>query len=289
MKTIEILRTGTHVASSGQRVSFTIDDLKEIAQSYDPQRYQAPLIVTHNTLGLSDQDFAVSEFVYGWPDSLKVAGNRLIAHYGKISDSVVGWVRQKMLKSVSASVYLRDSPRNPKPGFLGLRHVSLLGKTPPAIKGLAPLNLSEFRPGFSADFGSAVEEGAIEFSFNYKESLNMDIEEINRRNAELDAREAKLRRSEFASFCESLKGRLTPAIASTEEVINFMEHLSGGDVEFAEGGDALTWFKGLLSKLPKSVEFGERVKDEIHKDDRAAVASPALTAARKAIEDAWRS
>ncbi|MDL6388248.1 peptidase, partial [Escherichia coli] len=55
-------------------------------------------------------------------------------------------------KKVSASFYLPDSPSNPKPGVLYLRHVGFLGAQPPSVKGLKQVSFSE------------QEEGVVEFA-----------------------------------------------------------------------------------------------------------------------------
>jgi len=142
-KEIEIIRTGTHTSSNGITVSFNRSDLEEIAATYDPSHFQAPLIISHDTKGMGDRQLAHSEFAYGAPKALKVVGDRLRAVFEKISPEFVQWVRDGKLLSVSSSIYLRGSPTNPTPGKLSLRHIAGLGKSPPAIKGMSPLSLSE--------------------------------------------------------------------------------------------------------------------------------------------------
>lgn len=107
---------------------------------------------------------------------------------------------------------------------------------------------------------------------NYEEEIenNADFEEqkaeLAKREAAIAARESALRKSEFTQFCENeLKGKLTPAIASTAEVVAFMEHLHDNEeLEFsAEKKETpLDWFKGFLNKLPKQVDFGRLPNDE---------------------------
>jgi hypothetical protein len=82
--------------------------------------------------------------------------------------------------------------------------------------------------------------------------------------ADLAQREARLRRSEYTNFCESdLKAKLTPAIADTSEVVAFMEFLSVSQpIEFSgeKQESPLDWFKGLMSRIPDQVTFGEVAK-----------------------------
>lgn len=140
---IEILVDGKHTASNGVAVEFTPADLKEIADSYNPAYFRAPLIVSHNTQGVEDSKLASSEFSYGIPNYLKVVGGKLKAFFDQVAPEFRQWVEEKKLHSVSPSIYLRDSVSNPYPGKLALRHIAALGASPPAIKSLAPLSLSE--------------------------------------------------------------------------------------------------------------------------------------------------
>lgn len=169
LKKIEILRVGKHTASNGQAVEFTRADLEEIANSYNPALFKAALFVTptksdeghaHDTGGVADRDLFNTEFAFGYPKYLKVKGDRLIAYFERIASKFVEFVQEGQIFAVSASVYLRDSRHNPTPGFLHLRHIAGLGKSPPAIKGLAEINLAEFS---LVEFSSwqAEEEGAI--------------------------------------------------------------------------------------------------------------------------------
>lgn len=162
-KEIEILRTGTHTSASGITLPVTRDDLEEISNSYNPANFKAPLIVSHNTQGVSDDSLIHSEFAFGAPTKLRVVGDRLKAVFDKIAPEFVQWVRDGKLLSVSSSIYLRNSPNNPTPGRLSLRHIAGLGKSPPAIKGMAPLSLTEI------EFGE-LEEGTMTVDTNFSDS-----------------------------------------------------------------------------------------------------------------------
>lgn len=169
LREIEILRVGTHTASNGVKVTFTRADLEEIAASYNPTLLKAALFVTptksdeghaHDTGGVADFDLFNTEYAFGYPSRLEVRGDRLIAIFERIASKFIEAVREGMIIAVSCSVYMPDSKHNPTPGFKYLRHIAALGKSPPAIKGLATLELSEFA---IAEFSGweAGEEGAI--------------------------------------------------------------------------------------------------------------------------------
>ena len=62
IKDVEIMRTGTHTSSSGDRVTFTDDDLAAIASGYDPAYSEAPVVIGHP---------AENGPAYGWVKSLR--------------------------------------------------------------------------------------------------------------------------------------------------------------------------------------------------------------------------
>lgn len=156
---LEILRTGDHVSSDGRKVSVTSDMLRQMADTYNPSHFRAPLIVSpHNTNGWSDRDVVLSELCFGVPKALRVVGGRLKAVFDQIAPEFVNWARNGMVHSVSSSIYMPDSPSNPYPGKNALRHIAALGKTPPAVKGMAPFALSEFSLGPEAEAVSVTTE-----------------------------------------------------------------------------------------------------------------------------------
>lgn len=164
---IEILRSGTHTSSNGVTMHFGKEDLQEVVDNYNPANFKAPLIISHDTKGISDKDLVNSEFAYGVPKTLKIVGDRVKAVFDHIAPEFVEWVRQKKLLAISPSFYTRDSVANPTPGKLSLRHIASLGKSAPAIKGMAPLNLSESMDGILC-FSQAVqfnsESNTVEFA-----------------------------------------------------------------------------------------------------------------------------
>lgn len=140
---IEILRAGTHKASDGRECSFSVEDLHQVAANYNPNNFRAPIIISHNVGNVPDKSVVDSELAHGFPTSLKVAGDRLIALCEKVSPQFKEWFKNHQLLSFSSSLYLPNSPSNPTPGKLALRHIAALGTSPPAIKGLKPLTLAE--------------------------------------------------------------------------------------------------------------------------------------------------
>jgi hypothetical protein len=125
---VEILRTGTHTASSGQVVKITDDDLSAIAANYNAELHEAPAVIGHP---------ADNHPAYGWVKGLKVVGDRLTATLDLVPEFVEA-LRQGLFKKRSASIYPNLDGRG-----MYLRHVGFLGAVPPAIKALADINLKD--------------------------------------------------------------------------------------------------------------------------------------------------
>lgn len=142
--TIHAFVAGRHVDSNGRAADWSEADLQELADSYDPKLSEAPICVGHakgNTPA------------YGWIGAVRRTGPNLYADPSTVQPEFQDWVKRKLYKKVSLSIYGREHPNNPVPGKLYLRHVAFLGAQPPAIKGLAD---TEFNDG-------AEHEHVIEF------------------------------------------------------------------------------------------------------------------------------
>ena len=89
---------------------------------------------------------------YGWVKRLELDGDVLKAEFDQIDPEFAEMVEKGRFKKISSSFYLADSPNNPCPGNLYLRHVGFLGAMPPAVKGLR-------NPEFADN-----EQGVVDFS-----------------------------------------------------------------------------------------------------------------------------
>lgn len=138
MKSIEIFKVGKHTATSGAVMEFTEALLRGAAQAYDPALHEAPLTVGHPKDNMP---------AYGWVKSLSYAEGVLSAELHQVDPEFAEMVQAGRFKKRSASFYLPDSPTNPKPGTLYLRHVANLGAQPPAVKGLKDVAFNEAEAG----------------------------------------------------------------------------------------------------------------------------------------------
>jgi len=131
---IAILRTGTHTSVDGRKFTFSPAILGELAEGYDAKASEAPLVVGHPSLDAP---------AYGWVNNLRVDGDLLYAEPRQVEPQFAELVNAGRYKNVSASIYLPDSPGNPKPGKHYLKHVGFLGGAAPAVKGLPQVQFAE--------------------------------------------------------------------------------------------------------------------------------------------------
>lgn len=140
---IPIFGAGRHTSVDGRTIDFSDADLAEIAASYNTGVFESPLVVGHPKL---------DDPAYGWAKSLRVEGGQLFAVPHQVEPQFAEMVNSGRFKKISPSFYLRDTPGNPVPGKLYLRHVGFLGAAAPSVKGLpAVVNLAE-------------NDGAVEFA-----------------------------------------------------------------------------------------------------------------------------
>lgn len=124
---LHIFRAGTHVATDGKRYSFSEADIADMIGSYDPQLARAPLVVGHPK---------TDDPAYGWVDGLQGTDGNMFALPAAVEPQFAQMVNEQRFANISASVFLPDTPGNPKPGHFYLRHVGFLGAAAPAVKGL---------------------------------------------------------------------------------------------------------------------------------------------------------
>ena len=144
MQAIEIFRSGKHTATNGQTLPFDKKALAAAVAAYDPKLHEAPVVIGHP----KDNHPA-----FGWIDHLELTDDGVVlAHPKQVDAEFADLVEQGKYKKRSASWYLPDSPNNPKPGTLYLRHVGFLGAMPPALKGLKDVSFNESEQGV-VEFG----------------------------------------------------------------------------------------------------------------------------------------
>lgn len=131
----EIFRTGSHTSNNGVTKSYSLSDLNFIAESYNPQVLEAPIVIGHPKSNAP---------AYGWIQSLKVVGDRLIAKGKDIVPEFFDAVKKGLFKKRSVSL--------DKDGKL--LHVGFLGAAIPAVQGLSDIQFSDSDTNESIEFGT---------------------------------------------------------------------------------------------------------------------------------------
>lgn len=134
VRKIEIFRPGTFTSRAGAELTFTAEELREVAAAYDPAVHEAPLVVGHP---------AHDAPAYGWIKGLEFVDGRLVATVDKLAPELVAAVDEGRFRKVSPAFFPPGGKSNPTPGKLTLRHVGVLGAAPPACSGLKPLAFAD--------------------------------------------------------------------------------------------------------------------------------------------------
>lgn len=142
---IPILRFGKFKDRYKQTVTIDADLSAQVVESYDPNHFKAPLIISHD-LPPGETDTSIGkhkELAFGSPSNLELIGDRVFAVFERISPKFVELWKNGEILAFSSSLYRPDSENNPYNTW-SLRHIAALGVSPPAIKGLGePVGLSE--------------------------------------------------------------------------------------------------------------------------------------------------
>lgn len=156
MKPIKIFKVGKHTSMQGVTKEYTKDMLADCVAAYNPQTHEAPFVLGHP----KHDDPA-----YGWADHLELDKDGVLwAYPTRVDAEFAENTNAGRHDKVSSSFYLPDSPNNPVPGTLYLRHVGFLGAQPPSVKGLGTVQFAE------------AEEGVVDFmSPTYAFELISDI------------------------------------------------------------------------------------------------------------------
>lgn len=257
---MEVFRAGRHVASNGTEKVWSSNDLRHMAESYDPGKHEAPIVIGHPKANAP---------AWGWVKALKVEGDRLMALPGEVAAEFADWVKAGRYKKRSISVYPDGT----------LRHVGFLGAQPPAVKGLKDIEFAS-EEADTYEYSTAEEPRMDEL-----EKLKQELaeERSKRELAEAEAAKAKQEsettRTDFAelqakgrkdaisNFVEQgIKGgKILPAWKQ-QGLAEFMTAIDGGTetYEFSEGKKQtpLEWFKGFIQSFGEHPLFKTMAKPE---------------------------
>ncbi|XKM14243.1 hypothetical protein RCS94_03500 [Orbaceae bacterium ac157xtp] len=161
MTLIPVFKPGTHTAVDGRKISFTLENCIDLAESYDPSLSEAPAVIGHPKKNPDKNKPSLTAPAYAWAKSFQVKDNLVYAELDQVNPDFAEAFNAGSYKKRSLSIYLPDSPGNPKPGHYYARHIGFLGAAAPAIKGLPDASFAE----------SDGEQGAAEFAMPFDEDF----------------------------------------------------------------------------------------------------------------------
>lgn len=226
-KWIEIAREGTFTDSAGREQTFTEADLAAIASSYDAQKRDCPLVFGH-----PKNDAAPA---FGWVESLKSSGGKLLASFARVPESVRKLVNDGHYRHVSMSLM---------PDRKTLRHIALLGAAQPAIDGLKAVELAD---------GNEDDKDAItvEFSTSTGEA-NMPDDELQRKIGQLEE-QIKALKTENASLKQQAADHKTGKDKAETEKAEAQAKAEKAAADFAA-------YKGQIEKERREARVSAMVK-----------------------------
>lgn len=290
-KDLEVLRAGEFTDANGRKVTITESDLSEMASSFDPTKWKAPYVKGHP----KDNDPA-----QGYPESFHVKDGKLFAKTKQLFGEFKEQLQKGLFSKISLSIFDRDSPSNPSPGKLSIRHVGFLGAVPPAVTGLANVELSsddkhfeielscepEFQESLTQKIKSIVaemlpkkpaaepelseqkpneENTMAELTPDEVAKLQADLAAANAKTKELETNLSmsakKARDDDFVSFCEGLVNEQKMVPAMKDLWVEFAAQLPMDEIEFSEGkATMIDKVKAILSHQDKILDFTEKSK-----------------------------
>ena len=131
IKGVEIFKTGTHNGDE-----YTEQDLDAMVGAFGKLDFKPALKVGHT----KDAPGAPA---YGWVQNLRREGQKLLADFTDMHDSVVDALRKRSYDRVSSEIYFnlkRAGQTFPR----ALKAVALLGAEVPAVAGLTPMHKMQF-------------------------------------------------------------------------------------------------------------------------------------------------
>ena len=268
---LHLARPGQFTDMHGQAVDLSPDLLAQLAASYDPAIYQAPLVIGHPK---------TNSPAFGHLAKLELTPEGLFGVPINVDPAFADAVNSGKYPQRSLSFWPADHPSSPTPGQPYIRHLGVLGAVPPAIPGLqgadlagdeavtiefsAPLLTTTLEPTPMPEPTETIDLAAREAALAYQAaSLAATQADLDRRAAELAAQEDRARRAAVIAFCEGLASetRIHPAaVPAMAEILVKLEtdepalcFAAAEDPETPQAGAA--WLKNFLSHLPPLVDL----------------------------------
>jgi len=257
---LHLARIGTFTDMHGQDVSLTPELLAQLAASYDPALYRAPLVIGHPK---------TNSPAFGWLETLEATPEGLFGAPINVDPAFAEAVTSGRYPQRSLSFWPADHPGSPTPGKPYVRHLGVLGAMPPAIPGLRGADLAA-DDGTTILFSTPQTSNAMSdipevVELAAREAALADLKaELDRRAQDLADQELALRRAAVVAFCDDLaaEARIRPAdVPALSEIVLRLEQsepalcFAAPDTE--SPAPSATWLKTFLAGLPPLVELSE--------------------------------
>lgn len=270
---LHLARVGTFTDMHGQEVELTPALLAQLAASYDPAIYQAPLVVGHPKANAP---------AFGWLDAIEATPEGLFGTPINVDPAFAAAVNSGRYPKRSLSFWPADHPGSPTPGQPYIRHLGVLGAVPPAIPGLRGADLATPDAGittldFSADPITPPEEQpmtdpdpvalAAQVADLAAQSAALTAREtaLLAREAEIAAHAVGIRRAEAVAFCDALATKAQIRPTDIPPLAELMLRLDADEpapcfAAATEPEQAMapgTWLRAWLASMPPLVELSE--------------------------------
>lgn len=158
IRNVEIFKTGRW-----NNDDYTTQDLDDMVTAHREIDFKPGIKIGHS----KDAPGAPA---YGYIERLRRVGNKLVADFTSMHDSVVKAIRDRRYSRVSAEVYF-NLKRGGRTFRRALKAVALLGAEVPAVAGLLPLHKMEF-----ADLGLGLEVHAYTLPFDNRDDAGDEVD-----------------------------------------------------------------------------------------------------------------
>jgi hypothetical protein len=220
LETVDIKDVEIFAAGTWNGDSYTVEDLDEMVKGY-AETFQA--LKPYLKLGHDDKQKLAQKDGYpaiGWVENLRRVGNRLVADFRKVPKKLAALIEAGAYRRVSSEIWAGLEVAGTKFKYL-LKAVGILGADTPAVE-----NLDDIMALYAADVSNAAaysaghdvksyEISTTELRGDVKEDAMPDIEKLNARIAELEARLREYEKEEVAE-AEKVKADLAEAEKKVE-------------------------------------------------------------------------
>lgn len=279
---IEVFRPGSFTSMEGRSLTYSVADLRAIADAYDPETAPAPVVVGHPTTDAP---------AYAWAKGFEydASAGKLFATIGEIDPAFSEAVKAGRYKKVSLSFFQPETPSNPVPGTWYPRHIGFLGGAAPAVSGLKNVQFSApdatvtVSAELGADEGVSVLRSVRDFLNEKighgaagKETASFGVEWLSETTMDKQQTQQPHNPKTIASFAERdelvklrreiAEGKVDKLIDAgkvlptfKDEILSFAASLDEtATVSFADGKKmpSRDWFMSFLERQPKQVSFG---------------------------------